>query len=143
VLLIILAGVAGTKSNGQGSGQLGLDVQFDGRASHLASGHVDLTFNVTNRGAAPIENLVIFYDDGSDNWLDHHVVQDVGSCSIDKGLKAFRCGPLGAGQTATIQIAGTQKDRGNFNYSFGFADAQTGGGLRQWGQVETWSEAVS
>ncbi len=118
-----------------------LKLTADARGFHPSSvgeeGGEDIA--VTNNDT-DIGDLVIFYANG-DNWLDHHVATDLGGCTIDKGQDLFRCGPLAAGQTRTILIRGTAKDRGNYNYRWGLGDG--GSNFRQWGTDFTWSEAIT
>jgi hypothetical protein len=137
--VVIVAIVVGSHAGGS-KADLKLDVQARSVTTSRVGGADGSTVVVHNLDT-DISELVIFYADGNDNWADHHVVVSASSCTIDTGIKAFRCGPLKAGASMTIDIVSSPKDAGNFSYEFGFGD-DASGGLRQWGQVTTFDEAV-
>jgi len=142
VIAIVLVVVIGICTHGGGSSSSHLNLTADSRGLHPTrvgeTGAEEIT--VTNNDT-DITDLVIFYAN-KDNWLDHHVATDLGGCTLDKGINAFRCGPLKAGESRTITITGTAKDSGNYSYGWGLGDSAPSG-LRQWDQEFTWSEAVS
>jgi hypothetical protein len=143
IAVLIVGGIIALSLGGHSSSS-SLKLSADARGLHPSTvgeeGGESLA--ITNEDTA-IKDLVIFYSDGSDNWLDHHVVTSADGCSIDKEIKAFRCGPLAAGASRTITITATAKDRGNFSYGWGLGDAPSGGSLRQWDKRFTWTEAVT
>lgn len=147
LVIAVLCGIVGScvaLAAGGNHGTQNLKLTADDRAIHPSKvgEQGGETLAITNNDTF-IQDLVIFYADGHDNWVDHHVV-DAGGCQLDKGINAFRCGPLNAGQSVTITIVGAARDAGNFTYGWGLGDdPPNGGDLRQWGQMFTWSEAVS
>src|SRR6266851_621893 len=74
----------------------------------------------------------------------HVITANDGGCSINKDLEHLECGPLESGATKTVNIDGSPKDAGNFNFEAAAAD-QEGSDLLYPEQdgVLTWSEAVT
>lgn len=143
VAVVIIGGCATLTAIGRNNGSRQLNLAVDARGFHplRVGDEATETLSITNNDTG-IQDLVVFYADGSDNWADHHVVTE-GFCRLDKSLKAFHCGALKSGQSVTIVIAATARDSGNFSYGWGLGDDRSNDGLRQWGQTVTWSEAVS
>jgi len=68
-----------------------------------------LQVTVTNNDSNASQ--LILYLNAKDDWFKHHVMTDPGGCSINKSLERLDCGPFAAGETKTINVAGSQRTR--------------------------------
>ena len=96
---------------------------------------------VTNNGS-DASNLILYLN-AKDDWFKHHVITDPGGCSINKNLERLDCGPFAAGETKTINIAGSPKDAGNFDFELDVADQEGSHLLYPDKGSLTWSETVT
>ncbi len=138
--IFIIASVGGRHSN---NSTLKWDVSGRAiRTSHVG-GSDSVQITVKNNGPKA-SNFIIYLNSG-DDWFKHHVITgNDGGCSINKDLERLECGPLESGATKTVNIDGSPKDPGNFNFEAAAAD-QEGSDLLypQQDGVLTWSEAVT
>ena len=83
----------------------------------------------------------------ADKWFEHHMVSDLGGCTIAADASAFDCGDLGAGESASFVIVGTAKDAGTFHYElalrslvrpFDYVNNHSDGA-----EVQAWDETVT
>jgi hypothetical protein len=140
VAVIIIALLGGGQSN---KSTLKWDVSGRAiRTSHVGgSDAVQLT--VKNNGPKA-SNFIIYLNSG-DDWFKHHVITgNDGGCSINKDLERLECGLLESGATKTVNIEGSPKDAGNFDFEAAAADEE-GSDLFYPEQdgVLTWSETVT
>ena len=140
VALVVIIAVIGNSSS---KNQPTLKWTVDGRAttSSRVGGTDAVQVTVTNNGSAA-SNFIIYLN-AKDDWFKHHVITDPGGCTINKNLERLECGPLAAGETKTVNIAGSPKDAGNFDFASDAAD-QEGSTLLypNLGEI-TWSETVT
>jgi hypothetical protein len=142
IALLIVIGIAA--SGGSKNNQTTLKWTVDGRSTTTSTvGGTDaVQVTVTNDGSNASD--LILYLNASDDWFKHHVITDPDGCTINKNLERLECGPLAAGETKTINVAGSPKDAGNFNFELDVADEEQGSGLLYPDKgALTWSEAVT
>lgn len=141
--LIAVVGVIALIGANSSGNQPTLNWTVDGRAITRSSvgGSDAVQMTVTNNGSNA-SNFIIYLN-SKDDWFKHHVITDPGGCTINKNLERMECGPLGAGETRTINIGGSPKDAGNFDFAEDAAD-QEGSNLLypKLGEI-TWSETVT
>jgi hypothetical protein len=106
---------------------------------------VQLVVKVTNTGPL-IPHLGLVFRT-ADKWYEHHMVTDLGGCTIAADTSAFDCGDLGADESASFVIAGTAKDPGTFHYElalrslvrpFDYVNNHSDGA-----EVQMWDEIVT
>jgi hypothetical protein len=136
--IIALAAAGGSHGN---AATLNWDVEGRHTGQSVVGGSDAFQVTVTNHGSDASE--LILYVNSADNWLKHHVVTDPGGCTLNSSLERLECGPIKAGETRTINVAGSPKDAGNFNFAVDVAD-QEGSTLLypKLGEL-TWSEAIT
>jgi len=132
----------GVLLGGHGSTQT-LNWTVDGRhtGQSVVGGSDAFQVTVTNNGSEA-SNLIL-YVNAKDDWLKHHVVTDPGGCTLNTNLERLECGPIKAGETRTINITGSPKDAGNFNFAVDVADEEGSDLLYPNLGELTWSEAVT
>lgn len=96
---------------------------------------------MTNNGSAA-SNLILYLN-AKDDWFKHHVITDPGGCSVNKNLERLDCGAFAAGETKTINVAGSPKDAGNFDFELDVADQEGSQLLYPDKGSLTWSETVT
>ena|ERR1700674_5234394 len=108
-------------------------------------GPAQLVVKLTNTGPA-IPHLGLVFRT-ADKWYEHHVVSDLGGCTVAADASAFDCGDLGAGESASFSIIGTAKDAGSFHYElalrslvrpFDYVNYRSDGA-----EVQVWDETVT
>jgi hypothetical protein len=140
VAVIILALLGGAHSN---KSTLKWDVSGRAIRTSRVGGSDAVQLTVKNNGPKA-SNFIIYLNTG-DDWFKHHVITgNDGGCSINKDLERLECGPLESGATKTVNIEGSPKDAGNFDFEAAAAD-QEGSDLFYPEQdgVLTWSETVT
>jgi hypothetical protein len=98
---------------------------------------VTVTDNGTNA------SQLILYLNAKDDWFKHHVITNPGGCTINKNLERLDCGPLAGGETKTINVEGSPKDAGNFDFELDVADEEGSQLLYPDKGALTWSETVT
>jgi len=140
IAVVIALGVIGSQGS---KNQPALKWTVDGRAIRASQvgGSDAVQMTVTNNG--PDAAHFIIYLNAKDDWFKHHVITDPDGCTIINSLERLDCGPLDAGETKTINIGGSPKDAGNFDFEADAA-AEEGGALLypDLGAI-TWSEAIT
>jgi hypothetical protein len=137
VIIIAAIGNAGSKN------QPALKWDVSGRSILSSSvGATDATqVTVTNNGSAA-SNLILYLN-AKDDWFKHHVITNPGGCTINKDLERLDCGPFAAGATKTINVEGSPKDAGNFDFELDVADEEGSQLLYPDQGALTWSETVT
>lgn len=111
----------------------------------VIGGPAQLVVKLTNTGPA-IPHLGLVFRT-ADKWYEHHVVSDLGGCTVAVDASAFDCGDLGAGESASYSIVGTAKDAGTFHYElalrelvrpFDYVNYRSDGA-----EVQVWDETVT
>jgi hypothetical protein len=100
---------------------------------------------LTVKNNGPKASNFIIYLNSGDDWFKHHVITgNDGGCTINKDLERLECGALESGATTTVNVDGSPKDAGNFNFEAAAAD-QEGSDLLYPEQdgVLTWSETIT
>jgi hypothetical protein len=140
IALVVLIAVIGSNSS---KNQPALKWDVSGRSLTSARvGGTDATqVTVTNNGANA-SNLILYLN-AKDNWFKHHVITDPGGCTINKNLERLDCGPFAAGATKTINIEGSPKDAGNFDFELDVADDEGSQLIYPDQGALTWSETVT
>ena len=138
--VVIIALVGGGHSN---KSTLKWDVSGRAIRSSEVGGSDAVQITVKNNGPKA-SNFIIYLNSG-DDWFKHHVITgNDGDCTINKDLERLECGPLESGETKTVNIDGSPKDAGNFDFEAAAADQE---GSDVFYPVEdgvlTWSETVT
>ncbi len=143
VVVVIIAVIASGGSGGGSKSQSALKWSADGRSTTASTvGGTDaVQVTVTNNGSNA-SNLILYLN-ASDDWFKHHVITDPGGCTINKNLERLECGLFAAGATKTINVAGSPKDAGNFDFELDVADQEGSQLLYPDKGALTWSEAVT
>lgn len=139
VLVIVIAVIGSNSSKNQTT--LKWDVSGRSTTSSTVGGNDATQVTVTNNGSNASD--LILYLNASDDWFKHHVITDPDGCTINKNLERLECGPLAAGATKTINIGGSPKDAGNFNFELDVADEEGSQLIYPDKGALTWSEAVT
>lgn len=140
VAVVLIAVLGGGRSN---KNSLNWDVS--GRAIHTSQVGGSDAVQLTVKNNGPTASNFIIYLNSGDDWFKHHVITgNDGGCTINKNLERLECGPLASGATKTVNIDGSPKDAGNFDFEAAAAD-QEGTDLFYPEQdgVLTWSETVT
>jgi hypothetical protein len=140
IVLVIAIGVIGSNSS-KNQPALKWDVSGRHTSTSTVGGTDALQVTVTNNGSAA-SNLILYLN-AHDDWFKHHVITDPGGCSINKNLERLDCGPLAAGETKTINVEGSPKDAGNFDFELDVADEEGSQLLYPDKGALTWSETVT
>lgn len=140
IVLVIVIAVIGSYSS---KNQPALKWDVSGRSiTSSAVGGTDATqVTVTNKGSNASQ--LILYLNAKDDWFKHHVITNPGGCTINKNLERLDCGPLAAGETKTINVEGSPKDAGNFDFELDVADEEGSQLLYPDKGALTWSETVT
>jgi len=139
VLVIAIAIIGSSASKSQAT----LKWDVSGRSiAHSTVGGSDATqVTVTNNGSNA-SNLILDLN-AKDDWFKHHVITDPDGCTINKDLERLECGPLAASATRTINVGGSPKDAGNFDFELDVADEEGSQLLYPDKGALTWSESVT
>jgi hypothetical protein len=139
VLVLAFAVLAACTPQGQSSLNWSVDVQSTTRS---VVGRTDsVTVTITNNDKAA--NNLILYLNGKDDWLKHHAISNSGGCILNQSLERLECGRLGAGEIKTINITGSAKGTGTFNFELDIADEEGSQLLHPGKGPVTWSEIVT
>jgi len=143
IVVVVIIAVIGSAGSGGGSKSQSLHWSVDGRSTGASTvGGTDaVQVTVTNNGSNASD--LILYLNASDDWFKHHVITDPDGCTINKDLERLECGPLSGGATRTINVAGSPKDAGNFNFELDVADEEGSQLSYPDKGALTWSEAVT
>ena len=120
IAVVILIGViaGGSKNNAA------LKWDFSGRAITTSRvGGAD-AFQITVSNNGPAASDLILYMNAKDDWFKHHVITKSEDCTINKDLERLECGSFPAGQTRIINVEGSPKDAGNFDFEVDVADQE-------------------
>jgi hypothetical protein len=139
VLVIVIAVIGSNSSKNQPA--LKWDVSGRSITSSTVGGTDATQVTVTNNGSNASQ--LILYLNAKDDWFKHHVITNPGGCTINKNLERLDCGPLAAGETKTINVEGSPKDAGNFDFELDVADEEGSQLLYPDKGALTWSEAVT
>ncbi len=120
-------------------------VQAAATQNVAVGGRAQLVVQLTNTGPAIPHLGLVFVT--ADKWYEHHMVSDLGGCTLAPDASAFDCGDIAAGATASFMIVGTAKDAGAFHYElalrelvrpFDYVNDHPSGA-----DVQTWDEAIT
>jgi len=141
--VLIVGVIIAVAAAGGSHGSTTLNWTVDGRhtSQSVVGGSDAFQVTVTNNGS-DASDLILYVNSG-DDWLKHHVVTDPGGCSLNTSLERLECGPIKAGETRTINVTGSPKDAGNFNFAVDVADEEGSNLLYPKLGELTWSEAVT
>ena len=126
VVVIVLGVCAAVLANQPKAGPKPV-IDLNGQMSHAAvvGGQDEIDITVTDTGSIAFSHLVVYLDD-KDDWFKHHVITSSSGCTINKPLERLDCGPLAAGESATLTITGSPLDAGNFNFAVSVDDEVNG-----------------
>jgi hypothetical protein len=143
VTLIALGIFISVLGNNSSKNQPALKWDVSGRSILSSSvGASDATqVTVTNNGSNAAK--LILYLNAKDDWFKHHVITNPGGCTINKSLERLECGPFATGATKTINVEGSPKDAGNFDFELDVADEEGSQLLYPDQGALTWSETVT
>jgi hypothetical protein len=139
IVLVIVIGVIGSNSSKQPA--LKWDVSGRHTSTSTVGGSDATQVTVTNNGSNASQ--LILYLNAKDDWFKHHVITDPGGCSINKNLERLDCGAIAAGETKTINVVGSPKDAGNFDFERDVADEEGSQLFYPDKGALTWSETVT
>jgi hypothetical protein len=112
-------------------------------SSHAKVGGEDeISVTVTNKGPGDFQTLVVYLN-SKDDWFKHHVITDPSGCTINKDLERLDCGPMKVGETRTLNIFGSPKDAGNFDFQLAIVDQEGSNLIYPDLDAMSWSEAVT
>jgi hypothetical protein len=135
IVLVIVIAVIGSNSSKQPA------LKWDVSGRHTVGGTDATQVTVTNNGSNASQ--LILYLNAKDDWFKHHVITNPGGCTINKNLERLHCGPLAVGETKTINVEGSPKDAGNFDFELDVADEEGSQLLYPDKGALTWSETVT
>jgi hypothetical protein len=139
IAVVILIGVIGNGSKNQPT----LKWDFSGRAIRTATVGGTDAFQITVTNNGPAASDLILYVNAKDNWLKHHVITKSEGCTLNKNLERLECGSFAAGETRIVNVEGSPKDAGNFDFEVDVAD-QEGSQLSYPDKAAwVWSETVT
>lgn len=140
IAIVVVLAIIGNGSRNQ-TPALKWDVSGRAITTSRVGGTDAFQITVTNNG--PDASDLILYVNSKDDWFKHHVVTDPGGCSINKGLERLECGPIKSGETRTINVEGSPKDAGNFDFAVDVADEESSTLSYPDKGAWTWSEVIT
>ena len=120
-------------------------VEVSATQNVAVAGRAQLVIKLTNTGPVIPHLGLVFMT--ADKWYEHHMVSDLGGCSLAADASAFDCGDLAAGASASFSIVGVAKDAGTFHYQlalrelvrpFDYVNDHPDGA-----DVQTWDETIT
>jgi hypothetical protein len=139
IVIVIVIAVIGSNSSKQPA--LKWDVSGRHTSTSTVGGSDAVQVTVTNNGSNGSD--LILYLNAKDDWFKHHVITNPGGCTINKNLERLECGAFAAGETKTINVEGSPKDAGNFDFELDVADEEGSQLLYPDEGALTWSETVT
>jgi hypothetical protein len=120
-------------------------VELSATQNVAVAGRAQLVIKLTNTGPVIPHLGLVFMT--ADKWYEHHMVSDLGGCTLAADASAFDCGDLAAGASASFSIVGVAKDAGTFHYQlalrelvrpFDYVNDHPDGA-----DVQTWDETIT